>query len=126
MAILVYSNEHNGDYPPDFGTLIQTQDVAVNVFLCPNDDTHPPDNRAAMQPKEMAEWVNANSSYLFAGKGFKNHTTRADQVILYEKPDLHGHDGINMCFGDGHVEFMRMPRAQEMIADIQRGAPKPK
>jgi prepilin-type processing-associated H-X9-DG protein len=124
MAILVHSNDKRGEYPPDLGTLVLTQEITPETFICPNDTTQLPDF-AAMQPQQLADWVNTHSSYVFVGKGFNNNTTRPDQVILHEKPGLHAQDGLNFCFGDGHVEFVLMPQARKLIAETARGEQQP-
>jgi prepilin-type processing-associated H-X9-DG protein len=114
QAMLLYSNENKGKYPQDLGTLIKTQDITADVFVCPSGDTTiPPEIRGAGLEK-AAEWVNANSDYVYLGKGFGN-TAPADQVMLYEKPDAHDRDGMNMLFGDGHVEWQTMPGAQRLL-----------
>ena len=48
-----------------------------------------------------------------------NVTARADTIVAYEKPDAHGGQGMNMLFGDGHVEFEQMPVAVRMIQEQQ-------
>ena len=42
---------------------------------------------------------------------------------IYEKLDNHNRDGINMLFGDGHVEFIVLDRAVEMIEEAQQKQP---
>jgi prepilin-type processing-associated H-X9-DG protein len=113
QAILLYSNDTKGSYPPDLGTLIKTEDVTAEVFVCPDTNTHPPPN---MSPDDAADWVNKNSDYIYIGAGLRQGAGR-DVVVCYEKDDNHGGDGINVLFGDGHVEFLKLDQAHKFIND---------
>jgi len=114
MAMLMYANDNKGSYPPDLGTLILTQDITTDQFICPSGDTSKPKELATMQPPQVADWVNKHADYVYAGAGLRNDTP-AELVVLYEKPDDHSRDGMNCLFGDGHVEFVRLddPRLVE-------------
>jgi prepilin-type processing-associated H-X9-DG protein len=105
QAMLLYSNDHTGEYPPDLGTLILKTEISPEVFVCPSSDNALPPNAKQMTPEQMAEWVNKHASYIYAGKGLKNNSP-AEGILLIEKLDNHDHDGINCMFGDGHVEFV--------------------
>jgi len=93
-------------------------DVNVRVFVDPQRGAAiPPD--LDQQPKaQQATWVDQNSDYLYFGRGKKN-TMGPDQPLAAQKPEGHP-DGINIVFGDGHVEFVPMARAMELIGDKQR------
>jgi prepilin-type processing-associated H-X9-DG protein len=114
MACLLYSNENRGNYPPDLGALIKTQDITAHVFVCPTEGTDLPPNLAVMKPDEVAKWVNENSDYIYVGGGLKT-TAGAETVVLYEKPQAHGRQGMNILYADGHVEFHMMPTAMQEI-----------
>src|SRR5438477_11553460 len=58
QAILLYSNENKGKYPPDLGTLILTQDVTPEVFTCPASDNRVPATLRTKKLDEQAAWVN--------------------------------------------------------------------
>jgi prepilin-type processing-associated H-X9-DG protein len=118
QAILLYSNDHKGEYPPDLGTLILTQDITLEVFICPSGDTSLPAD-PKITPEQMVAWVNAHGDYVYAGKGLNNNTTPADRVVVYEKLDDHAGDGINMLYGDGHVEFQLMEDAKKLIEGLK-------
>jgi prepilin-type processing-associated H-X9-DG protein len=113
MAILLYSNENRGKYPPDLAALIKTQDITAECFICPSGNTAFPPNLREMKPDDVGKWVNENSNYVYLGGGM-NNTAGAEVIVLYEKPEDH-RQGMNMLFGDGHVEFFMMPEAQRMI-----------
>jgi prepilin-type processing-associated H-X9-DG protein len=112
MAILLYSNENRGKYPPDLGSLVKTQEISPQVFVCPSGDTPPPPPFANLD--EAAKWVNEHSDYIYVGAGM-NSSVGAEVIVLYEKPDDHGKQGINMLYGDGHVEWNQMSDAMRLI-----------
>jgi prepilin-type processing-associated H-X9-DG protein len=58
--------------------------------------------------------VSNNSDYEYLGAG-KNSQTGADVILAHEKIRP-GARGINMLFGDGHVEYSLLPNAQQMLA----------
>lgn len=118
QGILLYSNENKGKYPPDQGMIVKTQDLTAAVFVCPSGDTPQPPNFANLD--EAAKWTNEHSDYVYLGKGM-NTTVGAETIVLYEKPGAHGNQGMNMLFGDGHVEFQTTPGAMKMIQDQQAG-----
>jgi prepilin-type processing-associated H-X9-DG protein len=115
MAMLLYSNENRGKFPPKFGDLLRTQDITVDVFLCPSAGTQVPPEIRAGGVEAMAKWVDeGNSDYVYAGAG-KDNREPADNVVIYEKMHNHDHDGINMAFGDGHVEFQMRQGAEQQL-----------
>ncbi len=126
QAILLYANENKGKYPPDLGTLIKTQDITIDCFVCPSsDNTIPPDIQAGAKDQQAA-WVNNNSSYVYVGQGM-NFNAPADAVVLYENHDNHDEDGMNFLYGDGHVEWQQMATAEQLLKTLQKpGAPAPK
>ncbi len=109
QALLMYSNEHNGQYPPDLGTLTKTEDISAEVFVCPSGNTSVPAGLKAKGPDAIADWVNNNSDYVYITG--KTNEASANDVIVYEKPGDHGRDGMNILYGDGHVEWKLMPAA---------------
>jgi prepilin-type processing-associated H-X9-DG protein len=117
QAILLYSNDNRGKYPPDLAALIKTQDITVNEFICPSSDNAVPPEVAAGDINAKAAWVNAHSSYVYVGKGM-NNAAGADTVVLYEKTDDHDKDGVNILWGDGHVSWEAMPAAQQLINPV--------
>ena len=118
MAIVLYTTDHNGPFPPDLGTLAVEEDVSPNVFICPSGNTPaPPSN---MTPDQLKQWVNNNSDYEYAGANLTRASDPAN-MVLYERDSSHGGDGMNILFADDHVEFFRMVDAQNKIARYKSG-----
>jgi prepilin-type processing-associated H-X9-DG protein len=113
QAILLYSNENKGNYPPNLGILVKTEDIVPEVFVCPSGGNAFP-RGANMSVDDQVKWVNEHSDYVYVGKGM-NSTAGAEVIVLYEKPDAHGGQGMNVLYGDGHVEFHMMQSAMQEI-----------
>jgi prepilin-type processing-associated H-X9-DG protein len=109
---LLYSNDTKGKSPPDLGTLIKTEDITANVFVCPDSGKQPP---PGMTPDQAADWVNHNSDYIYIGIGVGVPGVDPQTVIVYERETNHGRDGMNILFGDGHVKFDNLPAARRLI-----------
>ena len=122
QAILLYSNEHQGKYPPDLATLIKTEDITAQSFVCPDTGKSPPPN---MQPDQAAAWVNENSDYTYKGANMTMQQMDPQAVVCYERDADHGGDGMKILFGDGHVEFMTLPLAHQMIQKPGANPPAP-
>jgi prepilin-type processing-associated H-X9-DG protein len=114
QAILLYSNDNRGKYPPDLGTLLKTQDITIEVFTCPSSYNEIPGEIRTADINTQAQWVNENASYTYVGAGM-NNAAGAEEVVLYEKRDNHDEDGMNFLFGDGHVTFEMMESAEQLI-----------
>jgi prepilin-type processing-associated H-X9-DG protein len=114
QGMFLYSNEHKGKLPPDMGTIVLTQELGPEVFICPSGNNALPANWREMQPDEVAAWINKNADYVYLGKG-KTNSESPETILIYEKTDAHGGDGMNILFGDGHVEFLRHDAARKEI-----------
>lgn len=114
MACLLYSNENKGKYPPDIGAMLLTQDVGMDVFISPRTRNEIPLDVRQADPPTQAEWLNVNSDYVYIGGGKRVTDVGPNEVLAHERPDGLD-DGINILYGDGHVEFVTMDRAMEQI-----------
>jgi prepilin-type processing-associated H-X9-DG protein len=63
--------------------------------------------------------VRENSDYVYTGAG-RDYRMGPDEVLAYEKPQGLS-DGVNVLFGDGHVEFLPMEVATATIRDGRKG-----
>jgi prepilin-type processing-associated H-X9-DG protein len=113
MGVMLYANENNGACPPDLGTILKTQDLNAGAFVAPQSGKPVPPGT----PDQLAGWVNQNADYVYLGKGKKMSDLRPDQPLAYEKFELGRGQGVNVLFGDGHVEWMSMPEATRVLGN---------
>jgi prepilin-type processing-associated H-X9-DG protein len=111
MGVMFYANENKGRLPDNFAELLRTQDLHHSVMLNPRSDTSFPNE---LTRDEANQFAADNSDYVYVGAGKKMVDIQADTILAYERPDGL-EDGINILFGDGHIEFVRMEQAMEMI-----------
>ena len=114
QGALLYSNDNKGKYPDTLGEILKTQDITLEVFECPSGDVTAPADVAKGTMEAKVAWVDKGCPYTWVGKGLKN-STPGDVLVLYEREDDHGGDGMNMLFADGHVEWNSMAVAKEII-----------
>ena len=124
QAISLYANENQGRYPDKLGDLMD-QDITTAVFICPASN----DTDAVPGPTPQASSANVHAgghlSYIYLGKGLIG-TQSATMVIAYEPLTNHANTGMNVLFGDGHVEFFHVTAATTLIAELNAGQNPPK
>jgi prepilin-type processing-associated H-X9-DG protein len=112
-ALLVYANANRGQYPPDLVTLLNNSPaLGVDTMTCPSSSDTPATSAATLN-------AGGHLSYIYV----PGMTTRASSnaVLLYEPLTNHTNDGINILFGDGHVEFLLRAQAQPIITAVESG-----
>jgi prepilin-type processing-associated H-X9-DG protein len=122
MAMLMYSNENRGAYPPTLNELLLTQDISSDVCVCPStSDKAPPSPYANPNPsrRQFDLTPGKHLSYVYLGKGMTN-TAGALTVLVYE-PLADHREGSNVLFGDGRVEFIPKPVMDKVLAELQAG-----
>jgi prepilin-type processing-associated H-X9-DG protein len=124
LALMQYAESHDGHLPDDMGELV-SEDLATEVFVCPNTS----DERADIGPTTQQTIANVASpghlSYIYLGKG-KTNAESSDTVLAYEPIGHHPPasgvtGGSNVLFGDGHVSFMPTPVMKQMIQQLNAG-----
>lgn len=116
---MMYSNEEKGALPDSLGQLATREDLAPQVFVNPRGSSPPPP--PGLAGDELAKWVNEHSDYVWLGKGKKN-SLGADVPLAYEKFEGLS-DGINILYGDGHVEFQVTSIAHQQIDNAGQSNP---
>ena len=101
LALLLYAEAHGGRLPDSFAALLRAGEVTPETFLCEDDD--------ATAARDVAGFHDgpAHCSFLYLGDGLPMpyRDVPADALIVVDRPDNHGGDGVNCLFGDGHTEF---------------------
>ena len=106
-AVILYSNEHSGKYPPDLGTLLVEEKLELPTFICPASTSALPDNWQQLQSQDQAIWVNAHTDYVYLAAKWRGSDAVADRPMAYDKDDDHS-TGMNVLFGDGTVRFLHL------------------
>jgi len=124
MALLLYANDHKGKYPDTYEAFIEAavkdMDVSREVFICPSSSDELIQSVKAMEPVEFAKWAVENSSYVYLAGG-KTTTSNAEDILIHEKMTNHDGDGINITYGDGHVEFHTREQAEQELQRVGAG-----
>jgi prepilin-type processing-associated H-X9-DG protein len=117
QATLLYANENRQKMPPDLGTLLKTQDIGMEVFICPSSSNAIPGDVRNAPIDRQAAWVNENASFVWLVPADAGLTFNMDPeiVLLHERVDNHDRDGMNLLYADGHVEFAMMAQAHREI-----------
>ena len=121
LGMLMYANaQKDGSLPPDFATLLTTQDLSAKMFLDPRRGTSMPSGLEDIPQKDQATWINIYSDFIYFGAGKTNRLGSNDPMAM-EKPQglpTAPNDTIvrvNILFGDGHVEAWPADRAIELM-----------
>jgi prepilin-type processing-associated H-X9-DG protein len=121
LGMLMYANaQKDGSLPPDFATLLTTQDLAAKIFLDPRRGTSMPSGLEDIPLKDQALWINIYSDFIYFGAGKTNHLG-SNEPMAMEKPlglPAALNDTVvrvNILFGDGHVEAWPADRAIELM-----------
>ncbi len=118
QGIMMYANEHKGRFPDDLAGAMGDNLLTVHVFVNPRTKTAVP---RGLEGDALKKWVNESSDYVFLGKG-KDYRVGAEVPIAHEKPQGLA-DGLNILYGDGHVEFLMMPQATQVLEKARQGGP---
>ena len=112
-GIMLYSNDHGGQYPDGLERLIAGDYCSPDLFICPLTDqvrATGPTTQAIVSDFQKP----GHCSYVYVGSGWAGYMPL--QILAYERPGNHGRDGMNVLFGDGHVDAVDAATG----ADIRR------
>jgi prepilin-type processing-associated H-X9-DG protein len=118
-AMLLYANENAGHYPDRFEQLLATQDIGAEVFVCPSSNDEKANGNTL--DEIVADLARPHHlSYVYHGKGFTKDAP-ADVVLATELFENHDRDGLNVLYGDGHVDFINRAAAEKLLAELALG-----
>ena len=124
QAIALYAQSNGGQYPPSLAVLLSSEDITAEVMICASSNDEK--SAAADMPGVVAELAAAERnvpghkhclSYVYAGKGLTEKTATEKTIVAYEPLENHGGQGVNVLFGDGHVEFFSKEQWAKMAGD---------
>jgi prepilin-type processing-associated H-X9-DG protein len=117
LAILLYQQDHGGQYPDTLGRLTETEQIGPDVFVCPESNDQPstgPTTRA-ISDEVTAGPAGHHCSYVYIGRGLTDKTVTPTTIVAYDAPDDHGGDGGNALYGDGHVDWLNKADAAKVL-----------
>lgn len=114
QAISHYRNQNKGQYPPDLPTLLKTQDISSDIFVCPS-TTNTPAPGATPQAQAKNLLSGGHESYRYFGDKLNNAAATKGDVVLYEPLSNHNNQGANVLFSDGSVKWMTKQEVQPLI-----------
>ncbi len=111
LACLMFSGDHNGDFPDDFGELVEQNYIMLGkVWICPATGT--PEPTSAQQVRS-----GSNCDYVYVGKGLRDDDKNYSKVVIaYTKPNSFVGKWMNFLFIDGHVEGIAVTSADQAAA----------
>jgi prepilin-type processing-associated H-X9-DG protein len=120
QAAQLFANENGGRLPNDVDEFL-TEDIVTGVFVCPATNDTP----GAPAPTTQATAANVKArghcSYVYVGKGWRADKATADVVLAYEPLSNHGGAGMNVLYGDGHVDWLGASEANKLLAELSAG-----
>jgi prepilin-type processing-associated H-X9-DG protein len=119
QATMLYANDHQGRYPDTIGELME-EDITTAVFICPGSNDEPAAAAATTQATAANIHSGGHLSYIYLAKGLTN-TGQTNLVLVYEPLSNHQNRGMNVLFGDGHVEWFDLKQATKWLAELNAG-----
>ena len=121
QAAFLYANEHGGQLPPDLPTLMLTEDITAEVFVCASSNVEKATG-ATTQQVVASLLAGDHLSYVWTGAGLT--TTAPPDVILAFDFDRHfprdnaRTTGMNVLLHDGSVTFVNEATAKAIWAQF--------
>ena len=118
QGVEMYANENRGAFPPDFPTLLVTQDLTSDVFVCYRTD----DERATgPTTAAVAAQLTAGGhlSYVYTGRALTAKSP-AGAVVAYEPLGNH-RDGANVLYVDGTVKWFPAREMKKLTDELDAG-----
>lgn len=119
MALQMYVLFHSGRYPDDLSALYLSvaDDLGPGeMFVCPSSsDTLPAGDTPEARAQSLKE--PGHCSYIYFGHGLVEPVD-PNRIMATEPLTNHEQDGINVLFGDGHVEFYERRKAKRLLTDL--------
>jgi prepilin-type processing-associated H-X9-DG protein len=105
QAILLYANDHDGQFPDTLQTLFKDEDLDLTpgVFVCPSANDVQATGATREEIARNLDEPN-HMSYVYLGRGLTKASPK-DTVVAYDREINHGRQGGNVLYADGHVDW---------------------
>jgi hypothetical protein len=114
-AIQLYADQHAGQLPDSLKTLFLSGDLIPETFVCPASNE---DKAEGTTKEEQARHLrDGHCSYVYHGRGL-TMPIDADRPILCEPLWNHDGEGMNILFGDMHVEWCTPTEARQIMESL--------
>jgi len=132
QAIQLYAQAHNKHLPDTVEELLLIDDFEVSseIYCCPGTIDDKAVGPTAQQKIDQIRAAGLpigiddkptharHCSYIYTGRGLTSDQLTDKTILLYEPLSNHDNDGMNIVFGDGHVEFVHPEQARRLIAAL--------
>jgi prepilin-type processing-associated H-X9-DG protein len=105
QALWLYDNEFHQGYPPMLLSLVDKEYLPANLLVSPADTSHAAAQGATTQAVIDDFLRGGHCSYAYLGAGM-DPKVLPDVVICYEPLAVNNGAGMNVLFGDGHVQWL--------------------
>ena len=126
LSAKLYAANNHGTYPPDLAAIVRGRFILpqdLGKVICPATNKTMPNDITHDSLKEQANWVQANSDYVYLAAGKQSDSVTAETPIFMDKPENHyatSEGGANVIFGNAHIEFVNKDRAKELLQQASR------
>lgn len=123
QAIMLYTTDNGGSYPPDLQTVLLTQTIAAYAFVCPSSSDSVTNGASMVQAAaDMAKPGHCSCIYLGSGL-----TSPLDPscIVMIEDPANHDLNGTNVLYADGHVDWELLETVMTHLNDLNKGTNPP-
>ena len=107
-ALIIYSNDNHGYFPPDFATLLHDKPLDLKVFVCPSSRGKPAIWSDDVSSRRSALSNPKHNSYIYCANGLTYRDVEGDSTIVlaYERKGVHTaeHPILMVLFADGHTD----------------------
>ncbi len=134
LALLLYADDHGGDYPPSLDVLLLHIDITAEVFTCASSSE---EKATGATTQQVAQNLVANPakhcSYVYLPSPSKLGAGPPDRIIAYEPLTNHrdvdhsvSDDGMNVLRENGIAEFLERAAAEHVLAELKAGQNPPR
>jgi prepilin-type processing-associated H-X9-DG protein len=113
LAILIYCNEHNGEFPDTLATLVAREQLSPVNLIDPDSNDTPAHGTPAEAAAQLAG--DGHRTYIYLGAGLNDKEVDAMRIIVYEPLSVH-ESGSDVLFGDGHSEWLTAEQLKARLA----------